>query len=179
MRSVILATLLALLAGRRGLAESNNYYYFPPTDFESTSGSTYKFHIEALKGHVTIAELYVSPAARPIWNNNFNLYGSGSTTPLLDDFSYTSSFSGRGYVPRNLLFREYWAVDVADLLRSVNAPYVRIHASDVSFTKDAYLRVTTVVPEPSSAMSAIGVAATLIARHRRGGGRVVAARRPR
>jgi hypothetical protein len=122
-----------------------------------------------MEGYVTSAELYVSPAARPIWNNNFSLWGSESTSPFLGDPSERTTYIGRGYVPRDLLFNSYWGVDVTELMRSVKSTYVKIDLSDVLFTKDASLRVTTFVPEPSSlVLLAIVVGASLIARNCRG-----------
>jgi hypothetical protein len=166
MKSMLLGAFIALLTCCRGYAEFHGYY-FTPSDAGSSFGTTYKFHVEGMKGYVMSAELFVSPAARPIWNNNFLLWGSESTSPLLGDPSDRTTYRGRGYVPRDLLFNSYWGVDVTELMRSVKSPYVKIHISDARFTKDASLRVTTFVPEPSSlVLLAIGVGASLIGARR-------------
>jgi hypothetical protein len=167
MKLMFFGTFIALLTYCQAYAEVRGYY-FSPVAAESTFGTTYKFHIEGMEGYVTSAELYVSPAARPIWNNNFNLWGSESTSPLLNDPSDRGTYSGYGYVPRDLLFNSYWGVDVTDLMRTVKLPYVKIDISGALFTKGSSLRVTTLVPvpEPSTLLLA-AVGLPLLLRRRR------------
>ncbi len=95
MKSMLLGAFIALLTCCRGYAEFHGYY-FTPSDAGSSFETTYKFHVEGMKGYVTSAELFVSPAARPIWNNNLNLWGSESTAPLLSDRSDRTTYIGRG-----------------------------------------------------------------------------------
>jgi hypothetical protein len=149
MKSMLLGVFIALLTCCRAYAEINGYV-LTPSDADVFPFSEYKFHVERIEGRVTSAELYVSPAARPIWNNFFDVYGSESNLPLLGDASFSYQNIGKRYVPRDLLFNSYWGLDVTDFMRSVKSPYVELRIYDALFTKGAYLTVQSFVPEPSS-----------------------------
>lgn len=77
MKLMLLGTFITLLICCRGNAQ-NFSYLFTPIDADVSFADQYKFHVEGIKGYVTSAELFVTPAARPIWNNNLSLFGSES-----------------------------------------------------------------------------------------------------
>ena len=146
---MLLGATLAIVTACPVYAESRSYGFYP-NGYESSLGTSYKFHVDAMKGRVTSAELVVSPAALPIWNNYPDVYGGESNSPLLSDQSHSSYYIGKRFISPNILFNQYWSLDVTEFMRTVRSPYAMISISDGRFTQGASLIVTTFVPEPSS-----------------------------
>jgi hypothetical protein len=165
---MFLGAFIALLACSPGYAEFNSYF-LSPSDADVSYWCAYKFPSGGIQGYVISATLYVTPAARPLWESTLDLYGYESTTPLLGGPTIAWYDIGTRYINLNLLFGEYWGLDVTDFMRNVKSPYVQINISSYynSFTSGAQLTVTTFVPEPSSFAMAFVALAALPTRRRK------------
>jgi hypothetical protein len=166
MKLMLLGPFIALVACCSAHAETKGYY-FTPSDADVSYWCTYKFP-SSVEGDVTSATLYVSPAGRPIWDTTLGLYGYECTTPLIGGPTGTYFSIGERYLNRNLQFGEYWGLDVTNFMRSVKSPYVQINiSSENTYTRGAWLSVTTFIPEPSSFVYLAFGAGSLVIRRRR------------
>lgn len=159
---MVLAVLIPLVASCPGQAESNTYF-FDPSNADGIYPA-FKFPIGEIRGNVTSATLFVSPAAFPISNLAIHLFGGESNTPILHDSISDWTEIGTRYLPESMRYYEAAGLDVTDFVRTAKSPYVQIDVFSYwnVFRDNARLQVITFVPEPSSLVSlTIGVGALL------------------